>query len=325
MSKNGKADNSGPILLTGAGFTKNFGGLLAQDMWALIFNHEQICENEKLAGLLKRNFDYESVYHQVLYETGFEHKEKEIIKQAINKSYNRLDNLIVETNYGGKHLGECRRFIETFSELKGGGGFFFTLNQDLFVERFLAGLGGIHMPFSNRANSIWASLRNKPLESSHYIPLPRTSVELEREEPLSASKFHYIKLHGSLNWQRSDGSGALVIGKSKESEIAKEPLLDRYFSLFNQEINKTGRKLLCIGYGFGDIHINETISQGTKRGLKLYVISPSGPKEFKEKLQDAETPYGNDIWERLAGYYPYKFLDILTKETFADVVKRAIF
>jgi hypothetical protein len=28
------------ILLTGAGFTKNFGGLLASEMWAEIFNHE---------------------------------------------------------------------------------------------------------------------------------------------------------------------------------------------------------------------------------------------------------------------------------------------
>lgn len=128
-----------------------------------------------------------------------------------------------------------------------------------------------------------------------------------------------------MNWQRSDGSDALVIGKLKKSEIVKEPLLDKYFSLFNQEINKSERKMLCIGYGFGDVHINENIFQSIRRGLKLYIISPSGPKQFKEKMLGAAIPYGREIWIGLAGYYPYTFRDILTKGSLADDVKRAIF
>lgn len=186
MSKNGKGDNTGPILLTGAGFTQNFGGFLAQDMWALIFNHKEVSESANLRSLLRNDFDYESVYHQILYEGIFLkdediiEKEKTIIKRVIKDSYNRLDKSIVEANHGGNYFSEIRSFIENFSELKGGGGFFFTLNQDLFVERYFAGLGGIHIPFSNKANSIWGSLRDKPLDVYHYIPLPRTQAELEK-------------------------------------------------------------------------------------------------------------------------------------------------
>ena len=34
-----------PVLLTGAGFTRNFGGFLANQMWDKIFNHEQVQKN----------------------------------------------------------------------------------------------------------------------------------------------------------------------------------------------------------------------------------------------------------------------------------------
>ena len=34
----------GSILMTGAGFTKNFGGFLANEMWAKIFNCHEVQE-----------------------------------------------------------------------------------------------------------------------------------------------------------------------------------------------------------------------------------------------------------------------------------------
>ncbi len=49
------------ILLTGAGFTKNFGGFLASEMWAQIFNSYHIKPHKKLGEILRRDFDYESV------------------------------------------------------------------------------------------------------------------------------------------------------------------------------------------------------------------------------------------------------------------------
>jgi hypothetical protein len=54
------------ILLTGAGFTKNFGGFLASEMWAQIFNSRQIRPHKELGKILRHDFDYESVYNRVL-------------------------------------------------------------------------------------------------------------------------------------------------------------------------------------------------------------------------------------------------------------------
>ena len=49
------------ILLTGAGFTKNFGGFLASEMWSKIFNTPAIQANKKLRDLLEGNDDFEEI------------------------------------------------------------------------------------------------------------------------------------------------------------------------------------------------------------------------------------------------------------------------
>ena len=54
------------VLLLGAGFTKNFGGLLAEEMWARIFRHEEIQAQLRIKKLMLNNFDYEEVYYLVL-------------------------------------------------------------------------------------------------------------------------------------------------------------------------------------------------------------------------------------------------------------------
>lgn len=68
-------DISGHILFTGAGFTKNFGGLLASEMWSKIFNHEQVQSRKNLKELLTEDFDYESIYYKVI-NGSFEDDEK---------------------------------------------------------------------------------------------------------------------------------------------------------------------------------------------------------------------------------------------------------
>lgn len=53
------------VLLTGAGFTKNFDGFLGKEMWAKVFNNHLIQSNEKLRILLQDDYDFESVYSKV--------------------------------------------------------------------------------------------------------------------------------------------------------------------------------------------------------------------------------------------------------------------
>jgi len=81
------------ILLTGAGFTKNFGGLLASEMWSKIFNHEQVQSMTRLKDLLVDDFDYESIYYKVI-NGSYEDDERDAISVAIFQAYKTLDDIV---------------------------------------------------------------------------------------------------------------------------------------------------------------------------------------------------------------------------------------
>lgn len=66
-----------------------------------------------------------------------------------------------------------------------------------------------------------------------------------------------------------------------------------------------------MGYGFGDEHINNVIADAIRDcGLKLYVVSPKLPSEFREMLTPLnsfvagrDVHRGTELWEGLYGYY----------------------
>src|ERR1051325_7902101 len=55
------------VLLTGAGFTKTFGGYLASEMWAAIFNQPEVQRSLTLLRGMRDedNLDYESFYAKI--------------------------------------------------------------------------------------------------------------------------------------------------------------------------------------------------------------------------------------------------------------------
>lgn len=88
-----------PVLLTGAGFTRNFGGFLANQMWDKVFNHEQVQHYPSLVNLLKDNFDFESVYNEVMDGNGYPPEVQMALRQAVKNAYDQLDD--ATRNYWG--------------------------------------------------------------------------------------------------------------------------------------------------------------------------------------------------------------------------------
>ena len=124
--------------------------------------------------------------------------------------------------------------------------------------------------------------------------------------------YFLIKLHGSYNWTSFDGSDIMVIGRGKKEQIQKEPLLKHYFEIFEEVLSQGQRRLLIIGYGFGDDHINRIISDAVKYHLlKIYVLSPESPEKLKKKLYEKSKELkrqSNDkfedsinIWQGISG------------------------
>jgi len=79
------------ILLTGAGFTRDFGGYLASEMWAVIFRQPEIRRYPNLRKQMLERLDYEALYHEVLSSESYTADEKFSLTRVIR---------IVSRNFG---------------------------------------------------------------------------------------------------------------------------------------------------------------------------------------------------------------------------------
>jgi hypothetical protein len=351
------------ILLLGAGFTKNFGGLLANEMWAEIFNHDSIQALPRIKKLMLNDFDYECVYYSVLEsfkdkvgllgEKGgsivFNKEEKNAIKKATKSAYMYIDDILrehvinhphpIELNYVNDFIFQIGSQGHIFKEFYKDGihyhsftetknkSFIFTLNQDLFFERLYPNFcAELSIPGIDN-NPEWFTTRyNKPLEESDYCELPNEN-KLNSENILIEGNYFLIKLHGSCNWTSFDGSDTMVIGKGKKDKILTEPLLKRYFQIFNYVLSQERHRLFIIGYGFGDKHINEIISKAiTCHGLKVYILSPESPEKLKEKLCEGldKSVDTINIWKGISGYSQC-VEDVLINNDFKNKAKKEHF
>ena len=101
----------------------------------------------------------------------------------------------------------------------------------------------------------------------------------------------------------------MVIGRGKASQIEREPILAWYFDGFRQVLSQGERRLLVIGYGFRDEHINRVIAESiVGHGLQLHLLSPMPLEEIEETL--LHTGLYNEILRGLSGYYPYTFREL---------------
>ncbi|MCD4843688.1 MAG: SIR2 family protein, partial [Methanosarcinales archaeon] len=155
----------------------------------------------------------------------------------------------------------------------------------------------------------------KELGEADYCNLP-DCLKLNRINPdlLSHRNLFIIKLHGSCNWIKSDGTPGMIIGRGKNEQIQKEPLLKYYFEVFKETLSHCQRRLLIIGYGFGDEHINQIIAESVRNyRLKIYIISPESMPDFRKKILD-RNKLGIVILDGISGYFPYNLMEIFPED-----------
>jgi hypothetical protein len=311
------------VLLTGAGFSKPYGGLLGSEMWSLILNQPQISQSQKLHTCLLENLNYEAVYDAVLTPGIYSEEEQKNFTDALRNAYLQLDDAIRtdDRNRLGLASMMCQYFVGRFSGSGRKRGFVFTLNQDLLVERFYSqDRGVIQIPSLGHPKWFNGRLRT-PLESEDWITIPEEN-HINKYKANFWSKdsgiehFVYLKLHGSYGWQYGDGKNALVIGLTKSERIAKEMLLSWYYDLFKHVI-LAARVLVVVGYGFMDEHINEVIANAISNGLRLHIINPKPPSEFNDLLVPMHgfvskpVPRGKEIWNGIYGYHCASLPDLV--------------
>jgi len=297
-------------------------------MWSAIFSQPEISRHPDLKAHLRNQLDYEAAYNEVMSSENFGPETKNDFTAAIEMSYQQIhEAFYVGQDLENKAVGVCRALIGPFGGTGANErGFIFTLNQDLFMERFF--LNGSHslyeLSIPGISNYGYFNFQLPKIFTEDYrIYLP----DEEKVQRLKSDfwtktygRFSYLKLHGSDWWRTTDGSNAMVIGSKKTGLIDREPYLKWSHSVFEEVLKGPACVLVVIGYSFGDEHINKIIADSIlHHGLRLHVVRPDEHKEFKNMLMPVQgvlekqpPEHGPTLWEGLDGYYPARASDLYT-------------
>ena len=273
-------------LLLGAGFSRNWHGLLATEVFDHLLSAPEVEADPYLRGVLFKH--RASGFEQALSEVQADYRRDTAlygkalagIQIAIARVFDRM-NRSYEKNLMGiefqndRHL-LLRTFLVAFDAI-------FTLNQDVLLElHYLQ-----HVPLAGEPRRwdgpqipgmIGVRSEEQPL-GQHWAAgtlVPSNTYEFHsRSQPL-------IKLHGSSNWRESGGGPLMILGAEKLRVIGSSNILARYFEYFSNCLCGEPSRVCVIGYGFRDTHINDVLLDAVnKQGMKFFLIDPAGAELYR--------------------------------------------
>lgn len=288
-------------LLIGAGFSKNWGGWLSKEAFEYLLGCNEINSDKQLLNLMwqLQKGGFESVLAALRREA--EHFPSQQTDQQLQAFQNAVSGMFVEMNDGFSHITDwdynlnlSRHFLTKFNII-------FSLNQDLLLEQHYMNdnVMLLSQGFSNWGGAYLPGMKPiTPYERnpSRTVLYPDQKINFKLENNLQP----IIKLHGSSNWINQTGNNLLILGGDKETQLSKFEILDWYFDLFKKSL-KSVSKLMIIGYGFQDSHINEVILDAVRENdLKIFVISPDGPEQallMNTSKQSNQIPHDTPLEE----------------------------
>jgi len=259
------------ILLTGAGFSRNWGGPLASEVFSAVLADRDIDEHIRRRLLASRGA-FETVLADLLVSSDPEDKKRhDALITSVAGIFNGMNQTFMHTPFEFENPPSVQHsmasFLSRFHAI-------FTLNQDALLELHYNPMIG---PPMNWARLNIPGMRfvqpYRPGGTLHDKFALMEPNPTDRAFPTSAQP--YVKLHGSVNWVESNvGSRILVMGGEKTVTIGRFSILTWYQEEFRKRLLQPGAQLMVMGYGFGDTHINDAIADGLQAGLKLFVVDP---------------------------------------------------
>lgn len=270
------------ILLLGAGFSRNWGGPLASEMFDSLLQQPEVNVDAQLRQILWQHKDAGG------FENGLAQVHQDFRNNTVVPEYRRrldafqtsIDRVFADMDRGFSARPSWEFTNQREQMLLGAlvkFGAIFTLNQDLLFERFYFN-DNVMLESRQRWNGvIMPGVREQhdgsfPYDpgKSRWTPLPKSDFKVEdRFQP-------YFKLHGSWRWDDGTGQQVMVMGASKALVINRHPVLAWYQSEFERRLRGDTR-LMVIGYGFNDPHINDTLLKVAEAGtLQMFIIDPLG-------------------------------------------------
>jgi hypothetical protein len=271
------------ILLTGAGFSRNWGGWLANEAFEYLLGCSTItpvisgelwkakASGSGFEGALDSLRGLHDKYKDERHATELKTFESmlEGMFSTMNSSYTSIG---FEPGRDVAKIGPepnfVRDFLCRFDKI-------FTLNQDTLIEQHYQ-----KNDLRSGSQGRWFGLQIPGLQvmkfgGTAYAP-PGVFTPAAPPFTLADRQQPYFKLHGSSNWRTEQGSSLLIMGGNKRAGIAGSELLSWYEQQFQSALREREARLMVIGYGFGDTHVNQHIRAGAEAGMKLFIIDPDG-------------------------------------------------
>ncbi len=283
------------VLLLGAGFSRNWGGLLASEVQKYIFRHPGVQARTRLRLLV-----FGKPFEDALQETRtgvWEAEDQAAVETAIRAAFDQMDASFRNPNPPVLNA-TANDFISRFcpGPVGIGTGYVFSLNQDLLLER-------IYGTIVNRQQLVipgvnW--LDRPPQRPAGGLPFPDATPvgEAQIEKLQLLRNFNLIKLHGSINWRPVANAPGLVMGRRKMLTISTHPLLAWNFHVFEKALASGHVRLMVVGYSWGDEHINDVIANAVRdHGLRVYSWNTAAPQGMIRAQHR-----GAEILEGLMGY-----------------------
>lgn len=282
------------VLLLGAGFSFNWQGLLALEVFDALLSQNEVNRNPDLHALLMRhrqggNFE-EALYElqQHVTQDASLRPQLDILQAAIGEIFLQMNRAFVtrtDFEFSNQVGMLVREMLVKFDAI-------FTLNQDLLLDRrymdgnlpltgarrwggaVLPGVGPMPHGIADYMHDAWLAARrtlstDDPPHAVHH-----------RTQPI-------FKLHGSSNWVGPDGD-LLIMGGGKAEIIAAQPLLAWYFEELRARLGENDTKLMVIGYGFHDEHVNAVLADAARNGLRIFLVDPSGVNVLEHAGEHAD-------------------------------------
>jgi len=286
------------LLLTAAGFSKNWGGLVASEFFSRLL---LVKMDGDIRAQLINTKSFETVM-ATLQATHAAHN-----TEATKTRLAQFESAVLGI-FNGMNGDMARRHFEfqndiafTFSKFLQRFDAIYTLNQDGLLEmHYMPGVitggrwDGVELPGMQHFGP-------QPIVHS-FTPRDRLDVR----SPVDGNfRTHvrlqpYFKLHGSANWRTDATSGPLLIlGGKKSAALALHPILTAYLNDFQTRLKQPGARLMIIGYGFNDEHINDAIAEGVKHGLKLFIVDIRGMDAYDKNDHTAAIPGPSDPFTEL--------------------------
>lgn len=290
------------ILLLGAGFSRNWGGFLASEVFDYLFGCPEVLGDAELKQLLWRHqtgggFENALAELQADCRRGGSSEQRdrlERFQQALARMFNDMkaafaDRRTLEFQQDiSRMLGT---FLHRFDAI-------FSLNQDVLMEMFYLN-DNLNLSHSRRwSGGELPGMRPMASPSLGWAEIAWSPVA-RSEFKISAGFQPFFKLHGSSNWVDAEGSGLMVLGGGKTSRIAATEVLDWYREQFAAHLGGERVRLMVIGYGFNDGHVNDAIGQAADGGnLGLFIVDTSGAGVLKKADPRAMIPLPEPLVER---------------------------